>query len=644
LRISPDGKQLGFWGSGKEGGLYVLALENGEARRFVKAPGTQWHGHGGGDFAWSPDMQWMAYAHRGESGAWNIWVAPVQSGSPREIKPRSDTAPGDLPPVSRGEPVNVTKLYARHSQPTWSPDGKYLFFQSDRDGSGLYALPLKPESVRLADTDLKFEKSTNAVKVEIDFEDTSRRIRKVTSQNPQSDLTITPDGLILFTSDGDVWSVDYAGKETKRLTSGGGKSHLRLFKDGKKVSYISNGELATMKLDDKAQEKVSFTADWERDVRAERQAAFTQFWRSYQRGFYDPNFHGRDWEKIRRDYEPLLDAVETKEEFATLLQMMVGELETSHAEVTAAGGGPAGPVTPHLGFTFDYSYQGPGIRVAQVPVGAPAWYEKTRIRPGEFVMAINGQEVTLDEKLYQWINDKQDREFEFLVNTNAARAGARSVKYKVLTQEEWTDLTYHNRIEHLRKYVEEKSYGKIGYLHISAMSQSNQTQFEREAYEYIVGKAAMIIDVRFNGGGNIADTLIDWLSRKPRGYIRPRDSAKEFAPYHAWDKPIVVVMNEHSYSNAEIFPYEMRVRGLAKLVGMRTPGYVIWTDGLTLVDGTSARMPQSGFYRLDGTTQENNGEKPDVQVPLTPDDWLKGRDPQLDKAIDVLMAQAAQVK
>ena len=214
------------------------------------------------------------------------------------------------------------------------------------------------------------------------------------------------------------------------------------------------------------------------------------------------------------------------------------------------------------------------------------------------------------------------------------------MKYKVLTQEEWSDLNYRNRVEHLRNYVEEKSDGKIGYLHISAMGFNNQAQFEREAYEYMVGKEAMVIDVRFNSGGNIADTLIEWLDRKPHGYVRPRDTQPEPAPFHAWDKKIVVVMNEHSYSNAEIFPAAMRARGLAKLVGMTTPGYVIWTDGLKLVDGTSARMPQSGAFRLDGTNEENTGEQPDYEVPLSPDDWLADRDPQLEKAIELLHSHA----
>ena len=121
-----------------------------------------------------------------------------------------------------------------------------------------------------------------------------------------------------------------------------------------------------MPVDGKNPEKVTFTAEWERDPRAERQAAFNQFWHAYARGFYDANFHGRDWEGIRRRYEPLLEAVETPEEFAGLLHMMIGELECSHSEVTPAPGGPPAPVTPHLGFSLDYTHHGPGLRVREV--------------------------------------------------------------------------------------------------------------------------------------------------------------------------------------------------------------------------------------------------------------------------------------
>ena len=617
LKISPDHGQLGFWVTGRDGGLYTMTLSNREVKKIVSVPGPQWRGQGGGDFEWSPDMRWICYAHRGESKAWNLFIVAANGV---------------------GEPHNVTRLYAHHGQPAWSPDGKYLFFQSNRDGNGLYVLPLTREDVRVNDTDLKFEKPTNGVTVKIEFEDIHRRIRKVVSQTPQSGLQVTAEGRIVFVSDGDLWSVSYDGKETKRLTSGGGKSQFRVSSDGKKAYFVRGGDLYTMKLDGGKEEKVTFTAEWERNVRAERLAAFTQFWRSYERGFYDANFHGRNWEQIRERYEPLLDAVDTNDEFAGLLNMMIGELETSHAEVSAGSNKDAvpSPTTPLLGFTFDYSFGGTGIKVKDVPHGAPGWYAKTRIHPGEIVLAINGQDVSLNEDLYRMINDKQDREFEFLVGTNANKADARTVKYKVLTQDEWTELNYQNRIERTREYVDRKSGGKIGYLHIASMGAQNQAQFEREAYEYIVGKDSMIIDVRFNNGGNIADTLVEWLQRKPHGWVRPRDGAREPVPFHAWDRKMVVLQNEHSYSNAEIFPDAMRARGLAQLIGVATPGYVIWTDALSLVDGTRARMPMTGAYRLDGTPMENRGEKPDIEVHLSPDDWLNDRDPQIDKAIEVL--------
>jgi C-terminal processing protease CtpA/Prc len=254
------------------------------------------------------------------------------------------------------------------------------------------------------------------------------------------------------------------------------------------------------------------------------------------------------------------------------------------------------------------------------------------------VLAINGREVAMDENLFRGINDKQEREFEFLVNSTPSRAGAHTIRYKVLSQDEWRDLVYKERIDRSRAQVEKRSDGKIGYLHLPGMGQNNQSQFEREAFEYVIGKEAMIIDVRFNNGGYIADTLIDWLERKPRGFIQPRDGPRQVSPARAWDKPLVVLINEHSFSNGEIFAYAMRARGLARLVGMPTPGYVIWTDTLNLVDGTGARMPMSASYRLDGTPEENRGEQPDVRVSLSPEDWLAGRDPQLDTAVELLKA------
>jgi Tol biopolymer transport system component/C-terminal processing protease CtpA/Prc len=615
LHMSPDGKELWHWVAGKEGGLYAVNVDTGAARRVMAMPDASKNWQSGGDFSWSPDRQWLAVCINELSGPWSIFIIP--------------TAGGDA--------VNVTRLNAYHGQPRWTADGKYLLFQSDRDGAGLYAIPLTKEQARINEMDLKYDKPTGLVKVPIDFDGITDRIRKLTSQNPQGDLTFAETGLIYFISEGDIWSASYDGKEVKRLTTGGGHGALRITKDGKKAFFVRNGELYTMKLEGgNPVEKVTFTADIERNLREERQAAFTQFWSEYNRRFYDSNMHGRDWQAIRMRYEPMLESVETRLEFTTLLQMMVGELESSHSEVGLAPGGNPSASTPHLGFTFDYSHEGPGIKVGEVLPGSPASFAKTQIKPGEYVLAINGKDAELTETLYQNINNLGGREFEFLVNDRPTKEGARTVKYFTLSYGEWGSLRYRERVERLARYVEEKSKGQIGYVHIAGMGGGNAVTFDREFYERSIGKKAMIIDVRFNGGGNISDSLIDRLERSPHGYYQGRDALPEPAPGTAWNKPIVVLINEHSMSNAEMFPSAMKTRGIAKLVGMPTPGYVIWTWGLPLVDGTSGRMPGSGVYRLDGTPMENMGEQPDVFVPMTIEDWQAKRDPQLDRAIEIL--------
>jgi tricorn protease len=617
--ITPDGKLVAFWVRGKESeaGLYVKPTAVGDAgvpaKRLVAVPAPLQ-----GQYSFSPDNKWIAFTRRGaETGGMNIYIMPMDGSKPA---------------------VNVTRLNAYHGQPVWSPDGKYLFFQSTRDDNGLYVLPLKPEDARSDELVIKYEKPKAPVAIEIDFEDTAQRIRKVTGQSPDADLAISDEGQIYFVSGGDAYQASFDGKEVKKLTSTGGVSSLRTSPDGKTLFFRRNGALVTLKTGAPGYPTtpVAFNAEWERNVRAERAAAFNQLWRSYNTRFYDGNFHGRDWASIRKRYEPMLNAVGTREELATVMNMMIGEIEASHSEVGAAPSPIASPSTRQLGVYFDYSYNGPGIKVKDVPKRAPGSYAKTRIKPGEYIVAVDGKDVTLDENLYKTL-DVGDRDLILLVNDKPTRQGARTVTYHALTGGELSDLYYRNRVEWLRKEVDQKSGGTVAYVHIAGMGGPNQTTFDREFYEYSEGKKAVIIDVRFNGGGNIADTLVSWLAIKPYGVSVPRDGYPSPAPGRSWNKPIIVLMNEHSYSNAEMFPDYMRATGLAKLVGMPTPGYVIWTGGLPLVDGTNARMPGSGVFRKDGSPMENLGEKPDVTVPLSNEDWMANRDPQLDKAIEMLM-------
>lgn len=617
-QIRPDGNSLSYWQTGPEGGLYVLPFDGQPKRvipyarefRFGTFPESRW----------SPDGRYVAYV-KATRGVRNVWVYDALKNTE----------------------VNVTRLAVENSQPAWTPDGKYLLFYSDRSGPGVYAIPLKVEDARLVDTEIKYVKPAETPKVEIDFTDIERRIRKIGSQRPESQLEMDlQNGDVWFVSEGDLWKMDYTGENLRRMTSGGGVQSFYLTPNAERAVFLRNGSLNLMAIRSPQYPvtNVPFRADWTRDIREERRAAMAQFWREYNRFFYDPNFHGRDWGAIRKRYEPLLDGVGHRNEMALVLFMMVGELEASHSEVGPGGGNPPSAQSAHPGFTFDYRYQGQGIRVLEVPEGTPGSFAKTRVKPGEYVLEINGKPVVTDEALWRDVlNDQVGREIKLLVSATPSKNGAREVKYRALSGGEFGGLLDRNRIEARRKYVEEKSGGKLAYIYIAGMGQGNLQQFNREAWEFIRDKEGVIIDVRDNGGGNISDDLIDQIERKPDLFYKVRDGEIEPVPGRSWNLPTVVMHNENSASNAEMFPSSMRYLRLAKLVGMPTPGYVIATVGLPLVDGTSARMPFIGVFRIDGSNMENNGEKPDYQLEIPVEDYLAGRDPQLDRAIEVALDQ-----
>lgn len=625
-RLTPDKKKLSFVIAGPEGGLFTVPVDGGAVELVLKRPNS--FGRGGeGLYDWSPDGRYVAYTEPLVRSGYYIWEA----GTAISI---FDT--------QTKQTRRVTNLNAQHSNPLWSPDGKFLYLRSNRDGDGIYVLPLKREDRPVAELELTYVKPTAPVKVEVDFDGIERRIRRLSAQvawgNLRSDAT---NGDIYFIFAGDVWRVNYAGEAARAVSGGGGIGSFEFSDDGNWLVFVRNGELQTLNLRNPQLPVTgyAFRADWTRDLRRERRAAFHQFWREYNRSFYDGNFHGRDWAKIRDRHEPLLASVGHRSEMANLLNMMVGELEASHTEAGAAPGpadAPRSASGSHPGFTFDYGFEGPGIRIESIPDGAPGSFAASKLEVGEVVLKINGKDAKLDESLYRDIlNEQAGRELNLLVKGKDGKE--RTVKYRAMSGGAWNGLINRNRIEGRRRYVEEKSGGRLTYVQIPGMGGGDFERFMEEFWGFVAGKDGAIIDVRNNGGGNISDRLIDIIERQPHSFYVPRDEAPILAPGQTWALPTVVMHAESSFSNAEMFPYAMKQRRLATLVGMPTPGYVIWTGGFRLVDGTSARMPGSGVYRMDGSPLENMGQQPDIRVEITPEDYFAGRDPQLDRAIEELM-------
>ncbi len=616
--LSPDGKTLAFWVAGPQGGIYLWPTDGSAApRRVVEQPGSHFFGtSGGGEIAWSPDSRWIAYTAQRPGSTRDVLVVNVQTGELHNISQRN---------------VNYWAI-------GWSSDGKYLYYNRSGVRGGFMIVPLQKEDAHPDEIKLKYQKPEGEVRVEIDFDGIADRARRFLNQNVTGSVTMDKEtGKLYFLVGDALWTADYNGEGARQIVDG--VASFTLSSDGKTAYGLRNGNLFKVTLSGNYPvSTVSFRAELVQDMDLVRKAAFIQFYRMYNRGFYDGNFHGRDWAAIRARYEPLLEGVGHRREFSELLNLMVGELEASHSEVGSAPGGVNGPSVSHPGFFFDYSYEGPGIRVAEVFEGAPAWFEKTAIKPGEYVLAINGKDVTLDEHLWDTLHNQNGRDLVFLVNDKPTKEGAREVRYAAQSSGGMRSLWQENWVRKNRERVERETNGRVSYVHIAGMGGTNRDLFEEEFWEYAQGRDAMIIDVRFNGGGNISDTLIDWLERKPHGYYRYRDSFVQNAPSdRLWDKPIIVLMHENSFSNAEMFPYAMKARGLATLVGMPTPGYVIWTWGSRLVDGTSIRMPMGAVYRLDGSPMENIGQQPDIKVPWPNEDFLSGKDPQLERAIQEIL-------
>jgi tricorn protease len=350
--------------------------------------------------------------------------------------------------------------------------------------------------------------------------------------------------------------------------------------------------------------------------------------------------HGVDWKRLRDRYANRLEGVGTPQEFADLLSMMVGEVNASHSEINAPF--RVGSQTASLGLDFDTTFAGPGLKVSKVREKGPADKPSARITPGEYILSVDGTDVTrLTEDYATLLTDKAGKTVELLVNSKPTKEGARTVKVKPVASGELLNLDYEAEVKKNRERVERLSDGRLAYLHIRGMDQPSLRRFERELYSDSLDKEGLVLDVRGNGGGNTHDALLNILSRRVYAYQQPRDGLRLTEPKRAFQKPIVLLVNEKSASDAEMFPSGFRTLGLGKIVGVTTPGYVIGTYDGTLVNGVSFRLPTWAWYGVDGKNLENLGIVPDITVENTPEDTAAGKDRQLEVAVQTVLTQVA---
>jgi len=386
--------------------------------------------------------------------------------------------------------------------------------------------------------------------------------------------------------------------------------------------------------------QVTYTATIQVDKRQLRAQVFNEGWRIMKNRFYDSEMHGISWAGMRTKYEPLLSYLVDQDELQNVMMMMIGELNASH---TGVSGGPsdAGPSTgatrqPGFDVVFDPSGY---YRVSHIYKAGPADHDYLKVRTGDYVIALDDRDLKTTDNYWQRLTFPSTNKLRFLLNDKPGRDGAWEVA--ITPGGNFGDLQYARWVDDRRAMVDKLSNGEIGYLHIRAMDAPSLRQFQLDLAANRT-KKALVIDQRFNGGGGIDQELLQILAGREYQYTVGRDAGVRQPRPQNFYGPMVVMQNERSASDAEMFPAGFRALGLGKVVGVPTMGAVIGTGSYTLLDGSAIRTPGTGVWITNGgQNMENFGVPPDVRVDNSPDSHAKGRDMQIEKAVEILKAEMA---
>jgi tricorn protease len=325
---------------------------------------------------------------------------------------------------------------------------------------------------------------------------------------------------------------------------------------------------------------------------------------------------------------------------------MIGELNASHTGASAGGGRGAGAadgagvMTRHLGLELQPDQASGRYKVTHVFEDGPADKDWIKVEKGNFLISIDGKPVKAGDDYNAFLGRRLNPKVELTLNSKPAPEGSWTVKYEPIPMTAFSNLRYDRWVKGRRELVGKLSGGRVGYLHIKAMDQPSLTKFKKELAEFR-HKEGLVIDQRWNGGGNIEQELLAILVQRPYQVWQPRGVEPTERPFNGYFGPKVVVQNWRSASNAEMFPAGFRALGLGKVIGTPTMGAVIGTGSYSLIDGSTIRTPGVGVFLADSarTNMENHAVQPDVLIENTPEDNLAGRDRQIEVAVGEVMKE-----
>jgi tricorn protease len=580
----------------------------------------------------------------------------------------------------------LTGDYTNDANPVFDPGGKYLYFLSARDFSPSfvayefnhyfrnkgrpYAIILQADGASpfAPKGDDKTGNKTNHPGMKIDLPGIQQRVVVFPVQRGNYGMLRASKDHIFYCKFNDD---EGAGLFVYNLynTFGFGSAGLYVFNldhqketklqdpvnsysisfDGKKLLYRSGSTFGILDAAPKqvkpGGEKIDLSGmEMWRHPRKEWHNCFYETWRLFRDFFYVPNLHGVDWLKIRETYAELLPYISTRNDLTYVLAEMIGELGASHCYV---GGGDKPTEKYHgvglPGATFEPTKSG-FYKISKIYAGEN-WHEKFRspltepgihVKEGEYILAIDGVELRAGDNPYRLLVNKTDGTVELTINLQPSIKGSRQVKIKPIPDEK--KLRYYNWVKRNRDYVSEKTGGKVGYIHLPDMMEFGLSEFGKWYYGQL-DKDGLIVDARFNGGGFVSDQVLERLIRPLYSMENNRNLSPSTYPYTVFVGPKAAITNLYAGSDGDAFAFSWKQYKLGPLIGTRTWGGVIGVRAFTpMLDGGYTYVPVGGMYDFNSKfIIENQGVEPDIEIDNLPKDLIAGKDPQLDKAIELVL-------
>ena len=689
----PDSKAVYFTSS--DHGLYVVDAGGGQTRKIAANDAGNILGA-----EVSPDGKWFAYAKQDHDLRAHVFIVSAQGGEEHRLN--DDLLFSTLAPrwTPDGKKLIFLGGYVQGGSATLRENAASLYSVSlseeekdpmsrDVDSEAAAEAAERAAAPRGGRSGGAGAEARAAVDVKIDFGGLERRIHRVTrlADNIVTAVPSPDSRTYAFVTMGEaegrpvstLYTIGADGDGLRQITQSapppaegtappagpglGGISRLQFTRDGRSLYFMERDNIYAVALGGGAaaegasaggrgaaaastgsaapsavgRRRVNFQIRVEVDHRAERKEVFEQAWRVMRDRFYDKNMNGVDWAKYRGEYELLLADVGDREEMQNVIMQMIGELNASHTGVSGGEPNPNAIQTRYPGFELEADSSG-YYKVAFIYKDGPADHDYVRIHTGDFILAINGRSLRSGENYWKDYNLAPGRKLAFSVNSKPSTDGAWTTKVEPVNGGAHATLQYNRWVEEQRAMTEKMSHGEIGYLHIRQMNAEALHKFERDLADNHF-KKALVIDQRFNPGGGIDQELLEILEQHQYQYTRGRDSIYVTRPQRAFFGPVVVMQNERSFSDAEVFPDGFKRLGLGKTVGVNTNGSVIGTGAFRLMDGSTVRTPGTGLWDVSGQNLENYGVPADVYVDNSPADFLAGRDAQLQRAVEVLQEE-----